>query len=192
MIAYVCFPPPFVTASPRLRCAGNGRAANGPIADDGNRVQNGAMKLLPCLIVGLAMTMSACAPSQISGRDKCTTEAIGKETGAGSLKATLSVPERYVSAAEISNGGISAEWEECDYPLNAFFSHETAASIIEKAPTNTLTNSDHGVRLVDAELSIRKFSDGSGKPRFFVTGVQKMSPIEAPRNRSERQYFQIP
>jgi len=138
------------------------------------------------------MALSGCGSSRNDGGDDCTLRAVGEETGAGSIRATLSVPEQYISGAEITNGGIAVDWDDCDYSLNAFLSNETADYIIASAPTNTLTNSEHGTRLVDALLYVWKFQDASGEPRFFVTSVGEMAPINKPRTALEAQRFELP
>jgi len=101
------------------------------------------------------------------------------------------VPPAYISGAEITNGGVSVGWGDCDFPLNAFFSKETIASIISHAPARTLTDTRYGNRLVEADMAIWKFSDGSGEPRFFVTAVHAMSPVVTPRNAIERERYKL-
>ena len=148
------------------------------------------MRLALTTVLMVAPALAACGSAEPDGADACTIQAVGKETGASNLRATLSVPEAYVSGAEITNGGVTVDVPECDFPLNAFLSDETAVHIIDTAPRNTLTS--NGFRLVEADLSIWKFTDGSGEPRFFVTGVHSMSPIPAPRNALERQRYETP
>ena len=136
--------------------------------------------------------LSGCGSAPKDGGYECTVRAIGEETGADSIRATLNVPDEYISGAEISNGGIVVEWDDCDFPLNAFLSYETATHIIETAPTRTLTNSELGDRLVDAELFIWRFTDGANEPRFFVMAVSGMKPVTEPRNSREAERFKMP
>lgn len=140
----------------------------------------------------LAPLSTGCAGPADDGGEICTVEAVGRETGAGSLDATLHVPESFLTGAEISDGGISVLHEDCDFPLNAFFSDETANYVIENAPKETLSDRERFFRLVDASLSIWKFSDGSGETRFFVTGVQEMRPIVKARTSHEAGYYMEP
>jgi hypothetical protein len=142
--------------------------------------------------IALLAFASGCAAPEISGREKCTVEAIGRETGAGNLKATLYVPETFLTGVEISDGGVMIFHQGCDFPLNAFLSDETANHIIQNAPRKTLTDKKHFVRLVDASLSIWKFSDGSNETRFFVTRVLELGPISKPRSPQDAEHYVVP
>lgn len=126
------------------------------------------------------------------GREQCTVKAIGKDKGADSLNATLHVPESFMAGAEITNGGISVHQVGCDFTLNAFFARETVEHIIENAPSDTLSKGEGFFRVVDASLSIWKFSDGSGETRFFVTGVRELRPILKARTSHEAKYYDEP
>jgi hypothetical protein len=142
------------------------------------------------LIVPVVTT--ACSDIVETNSDKCTLEAIGKGSGADNIHVTLRVPDQLMHGAEISNGGIIALWEDCDFALNAFISAETADYIIYNTPKRTLTDREHQFRLVDASLFVWKFSDGSGEPRFFVMRVQEMTPITSARTADERDHFTLP
>ena len=167
-------------------------SANDPIADAGTSVQNPIMKMRPTLCLLLVPFAASCVGEDVDGREQCTVEAIGKETGAGSLEATLQVPESYMSGAEISDGGITVQHNGCDFPLNAFFSQETAERVIEETPSETLSHHEGYFRVVDASLSIWKFTDGSGETRFFVTGVHEIRPILKARTSHEKRYYDEP
>lgn len=97
-----------------------------------------------------------------------------------------------MTGAEITNGGISVFHRDCDFPLNSFLSHETADFIIQNAPKKTIRHHEGFFRVVDASLSIWKFSDGSGETRFFVTGVPDIRPILKARTRHEAKYYMEP
>ena len=148
------------------------------------------LRLIP--IAALSFASLACGSNEASGAGACTIEAVGRDTGADNLRALLRVPPAYNSGVEVRNGGVSVEWGDCDFPLNAFLSEETVTSVIANAPIMTLTDTRHGVRLVEAEMAIWKFTDGSGEPRFFVTRVHSMVPILTPRNAEERERFELP
>ena len=167
-------------------------SANDPIAVAGSSVQNPIMKMRSILCLLLMPLTATCVGEDVDGGEQCTVEAIGKKTGAGSLEATLQVPMSYMSGAEISDGGISVQHSGCDFPLNAFFSKETAERVIEETPSNTLSHHDGFFRVVDASLSIWKFSDASGETRFFVMGVHKMRPILKARTSHEKRYYDEP
>ena len=144
-------------------------------------------------ILGPALAaVAGCTGPTVDGTEKCTVEAIGKGTGADSLDATLHIPVDLLTGVEISNA-ITVLHAECDFPLAAFFSDETARYIIENAPEATLTDKKAPVfRLVDASLSIWKFSDRSGETRFFVTAVHEMRPIMKARTPHEAEHFPEP
>lgn len=144
-------------------------------------------------IFALALVVIAgCSGPVVDGGEACTVEAVGKETGADGLDTTLHIPVSFMTGAEISNGGISVLHGDCDFPLNAFFSDETSNYIIENAPRATLSDNDRFFRLVDASLSIWKFSDGSGETRFFVTAVHEMHPITRARTQHEAKHYVAP
>ena len=143
-----------------------------------------------CLI--LIPFAASCVGDDGDSGEHCTVEAIGKVTGAGSLDATLHVPVSYMTGAEFSDGGISVWHNGCDFPLNAIFSQETAERVIKKTPSNTLSHHDGSFRVVDASLSIWKFSDASGETRLFVTGVYEIRPILRARTSHEKRYYDEP
>lgn len=150
------------------------------------------MKSAIKLVLGLmVLSSSSCSP-QIDGGDECTLRAIGEETGAAELKVDLQIPSYFVNGAEIRNGGILMFLEDCDYPLNAFLSLETANYLIESAPTKTLTLPEIQLRLATATLGIWKFKDGSREPRFFVTTVHEVNAVRQPRNQIEADKFELP
>ncbi|MEO6388727.1 MAG: hypothetical protein ABIT16_12535 [Croceibacterium sp.] len=149
------------------------------------------MKRTAFVVLAAPFIATGCADVAETGLDRCTREAIGSETGADDLRVTLEVPERFTQGVEVSNGGITAWWDDCDFPLNTYMSTETANRIIDGAPKRTLTDR-HLLRHVEASLSIFKFSDGSGEPRFFVMRVQDMAPITTPRTAEERDRFSLP
>ncbi|MEE1878507.1 hypothetical protein [Altererythrobacter litoralis] len=159
-------------------------SADEPIADADKKVQNPSMNMRQALCALLISITAACVGADVDGMEQCTVAAIGKETGAASLNASLDVPETFMMGAEITNGGISVHHDGCDFPLNSFFSKETAEHIIQNAPLETLSHHEGFFRVVDTSLSIWKFSDGSGETRFFVTGVHEMRPILKARLRT--------
>ncbi len=166
-------------------------SAHDPVAVIALWLQTGSVKLHIFLIAALSIASSACGSDDASGTSACTLEAIGSDTGADSLRATLRVPPANISGAATRNSGVSVEWSGCDFPLNAFFAKETITSIITNAPTETLTDTRHGVRLVEADMAIWKFTDGSNQPRFFVTAVHNMLPVVAPRNAEEGERYEL-
>ena len=139
------------------------------------------LRLIP--IAALSFASLACGSNEASGAGACTIEAVGRDTGADNLRASLRVPPAYNSGVEVRNGGVSVEWGDCDFPLNALLSEETVTSVIANAPIMTLTDTRHDVRLVEAEMAIW---------RFFVTRVHSMVPILTPRNAEERERFELP
>lgn len=149
------------------------------------------MKAIWILSAALA-AVGGCTGPTVDGREKCTVEAIGRQTGADSLDATLHIPADFLTGVETSDGGITVWHDDCDFPLGAFLSDETAHFIIENAPKATLIDKRHFFRLVDASLSIWKFSDGSGETRFFVTAVHEMRPIAKARSPQEAEYYSEP
>ncbi|KRA83729.1 hypothetical protein [Altererythrobacter sp. Root672] len=150
------------------------------------------MRLAIALSLAFSSVLSGCGSASNDGRDDCTLRAVEEVTGSGGLRATLSVPEQYRSGVETSNGGIIVYWGDCDFPLNAFLSYETASHIIEVAPARTLTDNVHGLRLVDAELFIEMLKDGSEGPSFFVSKVGDMKPITKPRTPLEAERYVVP
>jgi hypothetical protein len=138
------------------------------------------------------MLLTSSCSSQSDGGDECTLRAIGRETGAAELQVDLQIPSYFVSAAEIRNGGILMFYEDCDYPLNAFLSRETANYLIESAPKQTLTLPEIRLRLATATLGIWKFKDGSREPRFFVTTVHEVDAVSQPRSQIEAEKFELP
>ena len=150
------------------------------------------MKVRHTLCVVFVTVTANCAGASVDGNEECTVAAIGKETGADRLVATLDVPETYMTGAETRNGGISVQYDGCDFSLNAFFSSETAEYVIQNAPINTPSHHEGFFRTVDASLSIWKFSDASGETRFFVTSVNEMRPISRAKTKYEAKSFKEP
>lgn len=145
------------------------------------------MKLLA--IVCLLAVTSACSNGESDGRSTCTLQSIGADAGKTSLHATLMVPRTFLSGVEISNGGVHVLGDDCDFVLNASISNESAKYIIEHAPKATLWDrATHTRRLVEASLVIWKLS---GESRFFVMGVQEMTPIVVPRTPHESDYYRL-
>lgn len=155
-------------------------------------LQISPMEMRQSIPLILALVLTGCAKAKVDGSEACTVEAVGMETGAGNLNATLEVPENLLAGAEISNGGISIFHDGCDFPLNSFFSDETARYIIENAPQKTLRHHEGFFRVIEASLSIWKFSDRSGETRFFVTGVHEMRPIPKARTSHGAKYYVEP
>ena len=142
--------------------------------------------LAPIIVLGSV----ACA--ERDGRDECTLKAVGDQTGAHEFAAELSVPDKYMTGAEISNGGIAVSLPGCDFTLSAFLSSETVDYVIEHAPRQTLTHRDHGSRLVKARLFVWRFRDGSGHPRFFVMQTSDFGALTKPRSEQEAKRFAMP
>lgn len=150
------------------------------------------MRLFVIACVAVLAVTSACSNEKHDGRADCTLRAIGAGTGSATLHATLMVPDTLLHGVEISNGGVQVLSDDCDFVLNALISDESANQIIEDAPKGTLWDrAAHSRRLVEASLSIWKFSDGSGEPRFFVMGVQDMAPILRARTAHESEYYRL-
>jgi len=125
-------------------------------------------------VVIAASALVACEIQEPSGRDKCTLEAIGEETGSHSFRAELWIPKSYQTGAEITNGGIVVLQPGCDFPLNAFFADATANALIEQAAS--FPEGREYQSPAKAELFIWSFRDESREPRFFVSSFSDLEP----------------
>ncbi|RXZ66152.1 hypothetical protein [Pelagerythrobacter rhizovicinus] len=126
------------------------------------------------LLAMAASGLVACEVQDPSGRDRCTLEAIGEETGAHSFNAELLIPKSYQTGAETTNGGIVVLQPGCDFPLNAFFADATANVLIEQAAS--FPEGREYQSPARAELFIWRFRDGSREPRFFVRSFSDLEP----------------
>lgn len=140
------------------------------------------------LALAAALLAQGCAAER-EGRDVCTLETVGEDTGSQIVSVSLMIPESYVTGAEISNGGILVMNPDCDYALNAFLSDETADYLIDQAQDFRWVHIPSESKVAEADLYIWRFRDGSQEPRFFVLDVMELSePKTAPRF-SDRSYF---
>ena len=136
-----------------------------------------------------AASVCGCAPER-DGRDICTAQTVGEDTGSEIISVILLVPEYHMTGAEITNGGVLVINPDCEYTLNAFLSDETADYLIHQVKDFRWLHVPSGARVANAELYIWRFRDGSGKPRFFVGSVMDISDPKTLPVFSDEEHFQ--
>ena len=147
------------------------------------RVKRAIASTIGCVL------LSSCSGARTDRGSACTSETVGAELGSEIVTLTLLVPDHPMTGAEISNEGITALSPKCDFPLNAFFSRETADHVIRTAAAYPVRHRDY-FHVAEAQMLIWKFADGSGESRFFVMSIMELRPmhtlpvwLEAPPDR---------